>query len=59
MQKIIQGSIVFEKTGILFENLKTLTNSNYPAVQYFYWNFAHVSYLPMSTKGCVGSFYFV
>ena len=35
MQKIIQGSIVFEKTGILFENLKTLTNSNYPAVQYF------------------------
>ena len=35
MQKFIQSSIVFEKPGILFENLKTLTSSNYPTVQYF------------------------
>ena len=39
MQNIIQNfrqsSIVFEKPGILSENLKTLTSSNYPTVQYF------------------------
>ena len=35
MQKFRQSSIVFEKPGILPENLKTLTGSNYPAVQYF------------------------
>ena len=56
MQKVRQSSIVFEKTGILSENLKTLTSSNYPTVQCFCWNFAHVSYLPMSTKGCAGFF---
>ena len=33
MQKFIQSSIVFEKPGILFENLKTC--SNYTTVQYF------------------------
>ena len=35
IQKFRQSSIVFEKPGVLFENLKTLTNSNYPTVQYF------------------------
>ena len=35
IQKFRQSSIVFEKLGILPENLKTLTSSNYPAVQYF------------------------
>ena len=34
-QKFRQSSIVFEKPGILSENLKTLTSSNYPTVQYF------------------------
>ena len=34
IQKFRQSSIVFEKSGILLENLKTLTNSNYPAIQY-------------------------
>ena len=34
-QKVRQSSIVFEKPGILSENLKTLTNSNYPTVQHF------------------------
>ena len=56
IQKFRQSSIVFEKPGILSENLKTLTSSNYPAVQYFCWNFGHVFYLPKSTKGCVGFF---
>ena len=47
IQKFRQSSIVFEKPGILSENLKTYI---------FCWNFAHVFYLPMSTKGCVGFF---
>ena len=35
IQKFRQSSIVFEKPGILTENLETLTSSNYPTVQYF------------------------
>ena len=35
IQNFRQSSIVFEKPGILSENLKTLTSSNYPTVQYF------------------------
>ena len=35
IQKFRQSSIVFEKPGILFENLKILTSSNYPIVQRF------------------------
>ena len=35
IQKFRQSSIVFEKPGILSENLRTLTSSNYPTVQYF------------------------
>ena len=34
IQKCRQSSIVFEKPGVLSENLKTLTSSNYPTVQY-------------------------
>ena len=35
IQKFRQSSFIFEKSGILSENLKTLTSSNYPTVQYF------------------------
>ena len=35
IQKFRQSSIVFEKPGTLFENLKTLTSCNYPTIQYF------------------------
>ena len=35
IQKYKLSSIVFEKPGILSENLKTLATSNYPTVQYF------------------------
>ena len=35
IQKFRQSSIVFEKPGIFFENLKTLTSSKYLTVQYF------------------------
>ena len=34
-QKFRQSSIIFEKPGLFPENLKTLTSSNYPTVQYF------------------------
>ena len=34
IQKFRQSSIVFEKPGILSENLKSLTSSNYPTVQF-------------------------
>ena len=34
IQKFRQSSIVFEKPGILSENMKSLTSSNYPTVQY-------------------------
>ena len=58
IQKFRQSSIVFEKPCILSENLKTLTSSNYPVVQYFCRNFAHHFYLPLSTEGCMGFFLF-
>ena len=35
IQKFRRSSIVFEKPGILSENLKSLTSSNYPTVQHF------------------------
>ena len=35
IQKFRQSSIVFKKPGILPKNLKTLTSSNYPTLQYF------------------------
>ena len=59
MQKFRQSSIVFEKPGLLSENLKTLMSCNYPTVQYFCWNFAHVLYLPLSKKGSQRFFYFI
>ena len=31
----LDKALVFEKPGILSENLKSLTSSNYPAAQYF------------------------
>ena len=35
MQTLRQSSIAFKKPRILSENLKILTSSNYPTVQYF------------------------
>ena len=35
IQKFRQSSIVFKKPGILSENLKILTSSDYPTAQYF------------------------
>ena len=39
MQNLIQKfrqSVAFEKPGTLSENLKALTSSNYPTIQYFW-----------------------
>ena len=36
VQKFRQSSIVVEKPVILSENLKTVTSSNYPRVQFFF-----------------------
>ena len=58
IQKFRQSSIV-EKPGILSENLKTLKFENFDEFNIFCWNFAHVFYLPLSKKGCVGFFYFI
>ena len=53
IQKFKQNSIVFKRRGILSENLKTLTSSNYPTVNVFCSYFTHTFYLPISTKGYV------
>ena len=35
-QKFRQSTMVFEKAGILSQNLKILTSPKYPTVQYFF-----------------------
>ena len=59
IQKLRQSSIVFEKQGILPENLKTLTISNYPTVQYFFVETLHTfpTYQCLQ-KGVQDFFYF-
>ena len=57
IQKFRQSSIVLEKPGILSENLKTLTSSNYPRVQFFLLKHRARFLSRMSTKGCSGVFF--
>ena len=38
IQKFRQRSIAFKKPGILSENLKTLTSSNYPTVRWYFFD---------------------
>ena len=47
--KNLDKALVFEKPGILSENLKTLTNSSYPTVQYFFAETSHT----FSTYHCL------
>ena len=54
--KFKQSFIVFEKPGILSENLKTLTSSNYPTVQYFLLKLRTRFLLTNVYKLCVGFF---
>ena len=61
IQKLGQSSIVFEKPGILYENLKTLTSSNYPTVQYFLLKLRTrflLTNVYKRVKGCAGCFLF-
>ena len=59
IQKFSQSSIVFEKPGILSENLKILTSFNYPTVQYFFIETLHLfSTYECLQKGVCDFFYF-
>ena len=53
IQKFRHSSIVLEKPGILSEKLKTLASFNYHRVEYFLMKCTHISYLLISTKGCL------
>ena len=50
IQRFRQSSTVFEKPGIFSEKLKTWQASTSREFNDFCWNFAHVSYLPISAK---------
>ena len=54
IHKFGQSSIVFEKSGILLKIWKFWRASTTLQFNCFGWNLAHVSYLPISTKGCAG-----
>ena len=58
IQKFRQSSIVFKKPGILSENLKTLTSSNYPTVQYLLLKLRTRSLLTNVYKRMCGIFLF-
>ena len=58
LQIFRQSSTIFEKTGILSEKVKILTNSNYHRVQYFLLRLRTRFLLPISTKGCLRFFQF-
>ena len=58
LQKFKQSSIVFKKPGILSENLKSWKAPTILQFNIFWWNFAYIFYLPISSKACVGFFKF-
>ena len=58
IQTFRQSSIVFEKPGILSENLKTLVSSNYLTVQYFFLKLRTRFLLTNAYKTVCGIFLF-
>ena len=58
VQKFRQSSIVLEKPGILRVNLKPLTSSNYPTVQYFLLKL-RIHFLPTNVYKRVGRTFFI
>ena len=58
IQKFGESSIVFEKPGISSENVKTLTSSRYPTIQYFLLKLRTRVLLTIAQKRCVGFFLF-
>ena len=59
IQKFRQSSTVFEKPGILSENLKTLTSSTILQFNIFCLNFAHVLYFSLPKKAVWDFFNFI
>ena len=57
IQKFRQNSIVFEKPGILPQNLKTLTSSNYSTGQHFFTETSHTLSTYHSLKKVCGIFF--
>ena len=55
--KFRQSSVTSEKPG--YFSGKFWWASTTIEFDILSWNFAHLSYLPMSTKGCSGFFYLV
>ena len=51
--KFRRSSIILEKPGYLYEQLKTTVESNI-----FGWNFTDVFYVTLSTKECLGFSFF-
>ena len=56
--KFRQSSIISEKPGYLSENWKLQQAPTAIKFNIFCWNFAHVAYLTMCTKGFLGLFLF-
>ena len=59
IQKFRQSSIVFEKTSIFSKNLKTLTSSKYPTVQYFLLKLRTRFLLTIVYKRVCGTFFYL
>ena len=58
IQNFRQSPFIFEKSGILSENLKTLTSSNYLTVQHFLLKLRTRFLLTNVYKGSAGVFLF-
>ena len=60
--KNLDKALLFSRNQVFCLKTWTLWRVSYYPIQLSYnifcWNFAHVFYLPMSTKGCVGFFLF-
>ena len=55
----LDRSLLFSKNQVFcLKNWKPWQASTTRDFNNFYWNFTHISYLPMSTRGCVGFFKF-
>ena len=57
IQKFRKSAIVFGKPGILSENLKILTSSNYPTVQHFLLKLHTRFLLTIALKRVYGIFF--
>ena len=58
MPKLRQRSFIPKKPAFMSEKLKTWRAPTAIEFNIFYWNFVHIFYLIMSTKGCSEFFLF-